>query len=516
VTQPPWETDGKKPAPPAPGPNELAQTTKLAQLGLMAGALIHELRQPLMGIKGYTQVLIEGAAGETKARAELILQQIGRLEELIERYRRYVRTEPPQVGVMSFADGIREALQIVDPRLRAAGAEVSVSIPDGLPGIRCGEGQVTQVAVNLLGNACDAIAQSKNRRVSVLVLREGAWLSLYVADYGPGIPPEIAGKIFAPLFTTKPAETGTGLGLYVSRAIAEAQGGSVELVSPDSVDIRPPPSTVFRLRLPVAEAGSASKPSVLVVDDEEIVRTLMRDLLVPDGLDVTLAASGTEGAKLIQSGRFDVVITDKNLPDVNGMELARLARTRYPECAVILMTAYPSLESAQAALDLGLLDYLEKPFPDIAEVRRKVREVLRESRDRVSAVAAPAPPPQSRRVLIVDDNDTSAAALLEAVSIAGAVAVRATSLAGAAKVAAESPLAGVILSLDLKDRALGPKAIRDLKGPSNVPLIALCDQPSFEGTIAAIRMGAAACLPRALASARALANELPRFFKLPR
>ncbi len=512
MTKPPWEGDFKPQAGAVPATADLAQTAKLAQMGLMAGALIHELRQPLLGIKGYTQVLAEGATGDTKTKADLILQQIARLEDLIERYRRYVRAEPSEVGIVSFSGGIKEALQILEPRLRSAAVEVSVTIEEGLPGARAGEGQVTQIALNLVGNACDAVAQSKTRKIVVIARREGAWLSLYVADYGPGIPADVAAKLFAPLYTTKSAEAGTGLGLYVSRAIAEAQGGSVELVAPEAVDVQPRPSTVFRLRLPAADTASGAKSSVLVVDDEDIVLTLMRDLLVPDGLEVTVARNGTEAAKLIQSHRYDLIITDKNLPDVNGMELARLTRARHPDCAVIIMTAYPSLESAQAALDLGLVDYLEKPFPDISEVRRKIREVLRASRDRASAPVPSAP--ASRRVLVVDDSDDLAAQLLEAVSLAGGVAVRARTLADAAKLAAEAPLAGVILSLDLRDKALGPKAIRDLKGSANVPLVALVDRPSFEGTIAAIRMGASACLPRALASPRALAAELPRFFRL--
>lgn len=532
MTKPLWEQDaptsdpkaaGRAPA--ASGP--IAHTARLAELGLMAGALIHELKQPLLGIKGYTQVLAESPLSEVKDKAALILAQVRRLEEAIERYRRFLRVDAAEVRHVSVASAVAEALKIVEPRLRAGGLQVTTAVPADLPAVNAVEGQVVQVLVNLVANACDALASAAIRTIRVQARREGGWVSVFVADHGPGISRDVAGKLFTAFYTTKPAETGTGLGLYVSRSIAEAHGGTLELVGPESIEAAsaqgpdplvhpgaPPPSTVFRLRLPIADRSGASRASVLVVDDEEIVLNLMRDLLVPDGVEVATARTGDEGAAMLSARRFDLLITDKNLPGASGLELARLARQRHPECAVIVMTAYPSLESAQEGLAIGLLDYLEKPFPDIGEVRRKVREVLRGTRDR----AEPKRPaePSTRRILVVEDQDAFAPALLEAVALAGGMPVRATSIGEAQRIATEAPLAGVILSLELRDPALGPKAIRELKRPGNVPLLALQDAPSFEGTIAAIRMGAAACLPRALATAKALAKELPRFFYLPK
>ncbi len=164
VTKPVWESS---PSLPGGAPADLSQTARLAQLGLMAGELIHEMRQPLLGIKGYCQVLAEGASGEAKERAQQILKQAERLEELIERYRRFLRSEPAETRLVNVGEALREALKIIEPRLRAGGIEVASRVGDDLPQVKVAEGQLTQIAVNLVSNACDAVTQDPAARVDI-------------------------------------------------------------------------------------------------------------------------------------------------------------------------------------------------------------------------------------------------------------------------------------------------------------------------------------------------------------
>ncbi|MFY0577955.1 response regulator [Cystobacter fuscus] len=111
------------------------------------------------------------------------------------------------------------------------------------------------------------------------------------------------------------------------------------------------------------------------MDDEEIIRSVFKDLMSRE-CEVLEAAHAEEALAILEHGRVDLILTDKNLPGLSGLELARRARQLDPHSRVILMTGYPSLVTAQEALELGLLDYLLKPFDDIREVRVRLREAL--------------------------------------------------------------------------------------------------------------------------------------------
>lgn len=126
---------------------------------------------------------------------------------------------------------------------------------------------------------------------------------------------------------------------------------------------------------------TAFPDSVLVVDDEPIVVQVLSKILPMRGLTVAAVRTGEEGLERLQSEGFGCLLTDKNLPGMNGLELIREARKQQPHCACIIMTAYASTESAVEALRLGATDYLEKPFQDIDLVGEKVRLAIQHHRD---------------------------------------------------------------------------------------------------------------------------------------
>jgi CheY-like chemotaxis protein len=172
---------------------------------------------------------------------------------------------------------------------------------------------------------------------------------------------------------------------------------------------QPPPATPrdldARLIADATAVGGQFVPSgheVLVVDDEVVVLTVLREALRRGGYRVTTAASAEEAIDLMRKRRFDLVLTDKNLPGASGLEVLRVARTLDPAPAVVLITGYSSYDSAVEALDIGAHDYIEKPIRDVEQLRHRIRRAL-SRRDEQMARARVAPTPSSTgRVLVVE------------------------------------------------------------------------------------------------------------------
>jgi DNA-binding NtrC family response regulator len=122
--------------------------------------------------------------------------------------------------------------------------------------------------------------------------------------------------------------------------------------------------------------------SVLVVDDEAVICIVLSELLTDCGFDVTVAESGTEGEAKLADGLFDILITDKNLPGIDGIELARRAKARDADIEIILITGYPSSESIEEAYRIGVSTYLTKPFDNVQDVRDQVLLAIERRRRR--------------------------------------------------------------------------------------------------------------------------------------
>lgn len=160
-------------------------------------------------------------------------------------------------------------------------------------------------------------------------------------------------------------------------------------------------STAARPATPIIPTGH----EVLVVDDEAIVLTVLREALRRGGYRVTTAASAEEAIDLMQKRRFDLVLTDKNLPGASGMEVLRVTRSLNPAPAVVMITGYSSLDSAVEALDMGALDYIEKPIHDVEDLRMRIRRALTR-RDELLARPRVAPAGKTGRVLLVEAEGT--------------------------------------------------------------------------------------------------------------
>jgi DNA-binding NtrC family response regulator len=241
---------------------------------------------------------------------------------------------------------------------------------------------------------------------------------------------------------------------------------------------------------------------VLVIDDEAVIRLMFRDLLGKE-YEIVEAATGEEALAVLGTKQFELVLADKNLPGVSGLDVAAEVRRLYPHVKLMLMTGYPSLVTAQQSVELGLVDYLVKPFDDIKVVREKVR----------AALAAPRYEPRkptNKRVDVYEDNPLSAKQISDALLL---LQMEPHVLTEAKPGGAEAP-AAVVMSWDFTPAhgAAGVAFARQVS--TGVPFVVLAEHLTMDSALESLRGGAAACLPKLLTDVKALSRELQRALKI--
>ncbi len=238
----------------------LLQSAKLAELGQQVASLVHEMNQPLLGIKAFAQMLKKELDGDESARrkATFIEEQAIVLERMAARVRRHSRrADTNPTATVSVPKAVEGVLTLLSHRVRKAGVLTEVDLVEGLPPARMSGLHMQQLLVNLVGNAADALKGTEDRRVRILGRRDGDGVRLVIADSGPGIPDDVRENIFEPFFTTKDPQHGTGLGLPITLEIVRAYGGTLEVRCGDAAKAVAGDGmmTAFEIRLPGAAGG---------------------------------------------------------------------------------------------------------------------------------------------------------------------------------------------------------------------------------------------------------------------
>lgn len=222
--------------------HELAAQTmvadKLATLGEMAGAIAHELAQPLQAVMAtaatarmrLAQAVDEATVERVSDRLAWIEKQTSRAGKTIQHLLAFSRGESSE-GLCRLADALEGAMELAGHGLRRDGVEVSVEVPADLPPVHGGQVVIEQVLVNLLNNARDAMAESPERRIRIEARQDGDLIRLDVTDTGSGVPADKLERIFEPFYTTKPVGRGTGIGLSVARRTMQALGGGISVAN---------------------------------------------------------------------------------------------------------------------------------------------------------------------------------------------------------------------------------------------------------------------------------------------
>jgi PAS domain S-box-containing protein len=316
--------------------NDLRQSEKLSTMGGLLAGVAHELNNPLAVVIGRASLLEDSASDpKTQKSARQVREAATRCGRIVRTFLNMARQRDGVRSPVQLNDVARGALEMLGYVMRSNSVSVDVELAEDLPQVVADPDQLGQVVLNLLVNAQQAMSSMPSSRL--LRVHTGwtpphdtqpghVWLR--VADSGPGVPPGLAEKIFAPFFTTKAEGIGTGLGLAVSRSIARNHGGQLGL-EPSAIGATflfslplVPPTADPADQPPAAEnAVSLQGARVLVVDDEEPLRDLLRSMLESHGMDVSTVASGLEALELLDLTTFDVIITDVRMPDMSGLEL---------------------------------------------------------------------------------------------------------------------------------------------------------------------------------------------------
>lgn len=361
------------------------QRHRMETLGRMTMGVAHDLNNLLSGLIGHVELLSEKvkATGDTAEAIRSSLQTIEQTAEdgatLIDKLQRYIRQDTDKhFERLALPTLIEDCITLTQPywynEPRREGIEIKMERNfSDVPDIKGAPTELREVFVNLILNAVQAMPEGGTITFDTFVDDRGRACAR-IRDTGVGMTDEVLQNIFEPLFTTK-GEQGTGMGLSASYGIVQEHEGEIDVSSTpgegtEFVVSFPP----LQQRTPDADPDNADEThdqsiQVLVVDDEDMVRSIADQLLTLNGHDVACAQSGSEALSFLDDTAFDIVFTDFGMPEMTGAELASRIRQTHPELPVILLTGYTDTAAAVESVDA----ILSKPFK-IAELETLIEE----------------------------------------------------------------------------------------------------------------------------------------------
>ncbi|MEP6781461.1 MAG: PAS domain S-box protein [Gemmatimonadaceae bacterium] len=371
------------------------QAQKMEAVGRLAGGVAHDFNNLMAAILGYCELLLEEIPADSRHVHDLReiekagLRAAGLTRQLLAFSRKQI-VEPTVLDLNAVVTDMQSMLA------RLIGEDITMEMRSehGLARVKADRGQIEQVVMNLAVNARDAmpdggtltirtanIELDANYPKTHLKVEPGHYVVLTVSDTGTGISAETQKRLFEPFFTTKEVGKGTGLGLATVHGIVKGSGGSVRVYSEVGL------GSAFAVYLPAIDAGRVSieastvlgpnsgTETVLVVEDEDGVRELVRRLLTQQGYTVLMATNADEALEVFRREPIDALLTDVVMPGGSGPELARSLRQERPDLKVIYMSGYTEDAIVHRGVIGADIDFLHKPFT-AASLGRKLREVL--------------------------------------------------------------------------------------------------------------------------------------------
>jgi signal transduction histidine kinase/ActR/RegA family two-component response regulator len=319
-------------------------TERLATVGTLAAAAAHEINNPLTFVLGnleQAEKLLTERQGDQREVLEAIrlsLTGSKRIAEIVRSLQAYGRVGSSRKWRTDLREAVELAGKMVEGEVRSrARLEIQLGATDP---VACEPGELTQILVNLLVNAAQAlpVGKAKENRIELRTLRDSAEVVLQISDTGPGVDQEIRDRVFEPFVTTRPAERGnTGLGLFVTHNLVTSAGGTIRLM-----ESAPSWGASFEIRLPVARPDTADDretPSlaqevtpprhrVLVIDDEPLVgRTIKRSLPMHD---VDWVGDGPTAFQRLAEREYDAILCDITMPQCNGRDVFEHIKRNHP------------------------------------------------------------------------------------------------------------------------------------------------------------------------------------------
>jgi two-component system, cell cycle sensor histidine kinase and response regulator CckA len=377
--------------------DQLRQSQKLEAVGRLAGGVAHDFNNLLMAILGYCDSLLidPGLRSSTRADVEEIQKAGQSAASLTNQLLAFSRRQILQPRVLHLKDVVTRTESLLR---RVIGEDIVLvkRIDERLGLVRADPGQIEQIIMNLAVNARDAmpnggdlIIEARNADLDDAYVAQhpgsspGRHVMLAITDTGIGMADEIRARIFEPFFTTKEPGKGTGLGLATVYGIVKQSGGSIWVYS------EPARGTSFKIYLPIVVAPADEKAAptideikggcetILVVEDQASVRSLIRKTLNTYGYVVLEAAHGEEALRVLDNheGTVDLLLSDVVMPTMTGPELVERVRHAYPDMCVVYMSGYTDDTVVLGGVITSGTPFLQKPFTSQG-ILRTVRGVL--------------------------------------------------------------------------------------------------------------------------------------------
>jgi PAS domain S-box-containing protein len=386
--------------------DQLRQAQKMESIGTLAGGIAHDFNNVLNIIRGYATLVSRRAANEPHIieSMQIINDEIDRGAAVVRQLLTVARktaTILTRTDANSVVITVSELIKQTFPKT----IEISRDLRRGLPGVLADANQLNQALLNICVNARDAMPDGGSLSFATGFTtggkikqqhpdgQAGSYVWISIADTGTGIDEKVRARIFEPFFTTKGFGQGTGLGLAMVYGLIKNHNGFID------VESTPGKGTTFTIYLPACEqedeileenagpqasrpANSSARGTVLVVEDEERMIRLLRDVLQQSGYGVITATDGEQAIRRFRAHaeKIDMVLLDLNLPKANGADVVRALLQHQPNAHIIVASGYLEPEVKQELLDIGVKEYLQKPYV--------VDEIL----EKVQAAAQPASP----------------------------------------------------------------------------------------------------------------------------
>jgi PAS domain S-box-containing protein len=379
---------------------QLRQSQKLEAIGRLAGGVAHDFNNMLTAIGGYTTLALEHAQAGSALHGDLeeIRKATDRAALLTRQLLAFSRKQVLMPELLNLNGVVLELESMLRP-LIGEDVALTTQLDPALGPIEADPGQLHQVVMNLVVNARDAMPSGGGITIVTANsdvqenddgIEPGRYVTLTVRDSGEGIDEPTLRQIFEPFFTTKDAGKGTGLGLATVYGIVKQSGGYVAVDSElgvgsaftiylrradGVVQHAVEPDTIPVVAAPPAPAAASTSTRVLVVEDEDVIRGLVDQVLRGEGYEVLLAADGDEAIALAGSTHVDVLLTDLTMPGIGGHELADRLRAGTPALKVMFMSGFADGGDFSASALPPATAFLEKPFT-FTMLSERMRELV--------------------------------------------------------------------------------------------------------------------------------------------
>ncbi len=375
---------------------QFRETQKMEAIGTLAGGIAHDFNNILFAILGYSTMVVADLpkGSDSRENLEEVIRAARRAKKLVQQILTFSRQSEQEFQPIHMEAIVSEAISLLTVSI-PPNIEVRLDIDKKHDSILADPTQIHQVVMNLCTNALHAMRDRSgvlevslggveiysDLATTIAGLREGPYVLLSVSDTGVGIKNEIAERIFEPFFTTKEVGEGTGLGLAAVHGIVTSHGGAI------SVKSEPGKGATFNVYLPTTELASQDEPEsailashgnerVLVVDDEEPIVRLVKQILERLGYDAVAMDSSVEAVEhfMKEPDKFDLVITDQSMPDMTGEAMVRAMLAIRPDIPVIIMTGFSKTITPEKMEAIGVTELLLKPIipNDLGKVVRRV------------------------------------------------------------------------------------------------------------------------------------------------